>query len=83
MTVLTVLTVMTLLEQQHNEQRRLVALFGHGQFLQAMRWLIRERIQVVDSTAMRSFRQLDVSAPVVNAAGFEAIFDGQAWGVRG
>ncbi len=48
-----------------------VALFGHGQFLQAARWLsLRERSTTLDQEGMRQFRSLDVNATIPNASAF-------------
>ncbi|NPT42123.1 histidine phosphatase family protein [Paraburkholderia sp. 1N] len=59
-----------------------VAMFGHGQFLQAMRWLILNGIEVIDADAMRSFRIVDQHCPIRNADGFVATFDGRSWTVE-
>lgn len=58
------------------------AMFGHGQFLQAMRWLIENGDGVIDADAMRSFRIVDQRSPIHNADGFAATFDGRSWSVE-
>ena len=56
-----------------------VALFGHGQFMQAMRWKIVERPLVIDAGAMRAFRAFDLAHPIANGAQFIAVHDGMDW----
>lgn len=36
-----------------------IVVFGHGQFLQAMRWLIQDDRKSIDADAMRTFRAID------------------------
>ena len=59
-----------------------VFVFGHGQFLQALRWRINEAVEVVDAEAMRAFRELDHHNPIANAQGFVLQFDGKKWSVQ-
>lgn len=55
------------------------AVFGHGQFMQAIRWRIAHPNAVIDADAMRDFRCLDLAHPIANTQGFLASFDGLAW----
>jgi hypothetical protein len=59
-----------------------VALFGHGQHMQAVRWSIAHRPQIIDADAMRAFRAFDLAHPIANAAGFEAICDAGSWALK-
>lgn len=56
-----------------------VAMFGHGQFLQAMRWLIETDTAIIDADAMGAFRLVDQRSPIQNGEGFVATFDGHLW----
>lgn len=58
-----------------------VAMFGHGQFFQAMRWLIETGAANIDADAMRAFRLVDQRSPIHNGDGFVATFDGHLWTV--
>ena len=40
--------------------------FGHGQVMQAMRWLLQRSPEVIDSETMRDFRQYDLDNPISN-----------------
>ena len=44
----------------YSERDFTMTIFGHGQFFQAMRWLIENRPPTIDSYAMPSFRQIDL-----------------------
>jgi probable phosphoglycerate mutase len=70
------------LRMLHNSSDATAAMFGHGQFLQAMRWLILNGDRVIDADAMRSFRIVDQRSPIHNADGFVATFDGRSWSVQ-
>ena len=70
------------LRMLHNASDATAAMFGHGQFLQAMRWLIQNGDGVIDAHAMRSFRIVDQRSPINNAGGFVATFDGWSWYVE-
>ncbi|NHZ83807.1 histidine phosphatase family protein [Massilia sp. CCM 8695] len=59
-----------------------VALFGHGQHMQAVRWSIAHRPQIIDADAMRAFRAFDLSHPIANAAGFEATCEAGIWALK-
>jgi broad specificity phosphatase PhoE len=56
-----------------------VALFGHGQFMQAVRWWIVGKPAAPDADAMRDFRAFDLAHPIANCASFHAVHDGGAW----
>ena len=56
-----------------------VALFGHGQHMQAVRWSISRRPLVINAEAMRDFRAFDLAHPISNCEGFTAIHDGRIW----
>ena len=70
------------LRMVRNASDAIAAMFGHGQFLQAMRWLIQNGDGVIDADAMRSFRIVDQRSPIHNADGFMATFDGWSWSVE-
>ena len=67
------------LEQLHRESASFVAVFGHGQFLQALQWLIETSLHSIDATAMRQFRTRDLARPIANGSSFTAVFDGKRW----
>lgn len=69
-------------ERLHSASDVSAAIFGHGQFLQAMRWLIQNGGEVIDADAMRAFRAVDQAAPIANAGGFEATYDGRQWAIE-
>ena len=54
-------------------------IFGHGQFIQAIRWLIVEPQERIDSAAMRSFRSFDIAHPITNGESLIFTHDGQRW----
>ena len=56
-----------------------VAIFGHGQFIQAVRWLITQSPELIDSGAMRDFRRFDLSSAIVNCQVITAGHDGKRW----
>lgn len=49
---------------------RSVAVFGHGQFMQAVRWMVTSRPEAIDTSAMQAFRAFDVARPIANGEGF-------------
>lgn len=59
-----------------------VAVFGHGQFMQAVRWLIVESPEKIDSNSMHSFRQFDISNPIQNCESFVCIDTQAGWKVK-
>lgn len=56
-----------------------VVIFGHGQFMQAVRWLVVASPDRIDSDAMRSFRAYDMSNPITNGEPLSLGHDGQRW----
>jgi broad specificity phosphatase PhoE len=61
---------------------RSVVAFGHGQFFQALRWLITHPVREMDSAAMREFQEIERIDSIDNASGFLAVFDGQRWTIE-
>jgi len=56
-----------------------VAMFGHGQFMQTLRWWVAESPARLDADAMRAFRAFDLAHPIANGGGFSIHHDGRAW----
>ena len=56
-----------------------VAVFGHGQFIQAVRWLVTESPERIDSEAMRAFRSFDLINAIVNCQVVTIKHDSQRW----
>lgn len=56
-----------------------VVIFGHGQFIQAARWIISLNIQSVDFHAMRNFRELDLRSPITNCQKLSFCYNKQKW----
>lgn len=56
-----------------------VVLFGHGQFMQAVRWSITSHTLAIDAEAMRAFHAFDLAHPIANCAHFTAVSDGGIW----
>ena len=56
-----------------------VVIFGHGQFMQAVRWLVVASPDQIDSHAMRSFRLFDGGHTIKNCDTLSFIHDGQRW----
>lgn len=54
-------------------------IFGHGQFMQAVRWLITHCPETIDSEAMKTFRKFDIGNPIANCECIEFRYDGRAW----
>ncbi|KGK24500.1 histidine phosphatase family protein [Pseudomonas plecoglossicida] len=75
----------SLIQRARESLRRLhgmpgtVAVFGHGQFIQAVRWLIVESPVRIDSAAMRDFRAFDLEHPISNCQMITIGHDGQRW----
>lgn len=75
----------SLIQRARESLRRLhgmpgtVAFFGHGQFIQAVRWLIVESPVRIDSAAMRDFRAFDLEHPISNCQMITIGHDGQRW----
>lgn len=56
-----------------------IAVFGHGQFMKATRWLIEARPARIDSAAMRAFRAADLAGRIGNAEGYVMRWRQQRW----
>ncbi|HGY9638058.1 histidine phosphatase family protein [Pseudomonas juntendi] len=75
----------SLIQRARESLRRLhgmsgmVAVFGHGQFIQAVRWLVVESPVRIDSAAMRDFRAFDLEHPISNCQMITIGHDGQRW----
>lgn len=59
-----------------------VAVFGHGQFMQAVRWLIVDAPEKIDSNSMRSFRQFDLANPISNGESLICIDTAKGWRIE-
>lgn len=60
-----------------------VAVFGHGQFIQAVRWLIAESPERIDGEAMRAFRRYDLGNMITNCQAVTIEHDSQRWLLKG
>ena len=75
----------SLIQRARESLRRLhgmtgyVAVFGHGQFIQAVRWLVTESPERIDSEAMRAFRSFDLINAIVNCQVVTIKHDSQRW----
>lgn len=67
------------LEELHRQSASFIAVFGHGQFLQALQWLIEASVHSIDAAAMRQFRTRDLARPIANGSSFTVVFDGKRW----
>ncbi|MBK5417745.1 histidine phosphatase family protein [Pseudomonas sp. TH31] len=56
-----------------------VVIFGHGQFMQAVRWLVVTSPERIDSEAMRSFRAYDLANTIRNGECLYLNHDKQRW----
>ena len=56
-----------------------IAVFGHGQFIQAVRWLIAESPERINSEAMRAFRRFDLENVIVNCQVITIHHNSQRW----
>ena len=59
-----------------------VVIFGHGQFMQAVRWLIVEPQERIDSAAMLAFRAFDISYQISNTESVVVFYDRQRWFIK-
>ncbi|ANW51313.1 hypothetical protein A7U58_15235 [Burkholderia pseudomallei] len=59
-----------------------MVMFGHGQFFQAMRWLIETGAPIINADAMRAFRLINQRSPMHNGDCFVATFDGRLWALE-
>lgn len=62
-----------------HEMTGTVVIFGHGQFMQAARWLVVASPERINSDAMRSFRLFDRANSINNCDTLIFIHDGQRW----
>lgn len=58
------------LERLDQHPARKVAVFSHGQFLNAVAWLLECLPQVIDTKAMTAWRNYEVSHHIPNGAGY-------------
>jgi broad specificity phosphatase PhoE len=58
-----------------------VVIFGHGQFMQAVRWLVMQSPERIDSRAMRDFRCFDQANTILNCQVVTIGHDGERWSV--
>lgn len=79
----------SLIQRARDSLRRLngmsgqVAIFGHGQFIQAVRWLIMQSPEYIDPAAMRAFRSFDTNNAITNCQIMTIAHDGQRWLLKG
>lgn len=61
-----------------------VAVFGHGQFMQALRWWVTNCPATLDAAAMRGFHGFDQDKAnhIPNGGGFSATCEDGAWTLR-
>ena len=62
-----------------NELTGTAVIFGHGQFMQVIRWLITRTPDTIDSVAMKNFREYDIGNPIDNCECIGFRYDGRAW----
>jgi broad specificity phosphatase PhoE len=70
------------LERLAQREASPVAIFSHGTFLKAVHWEIENASHAITPETMRAFRAFNVAAPIANAEGFLAHWDGAAWRVE-
>ena len=58
---------------------RSVVVFSHGQFMKAVHWEIANASPPVTPETMLAFRAFHAAAPIANAEGFTAQWDGERW----
>lgn len=79
----------SLIQRARESLRRLngmsgqVAIFGHGQFIQAVRWLIMQSPERIDPAAMKAFRRFDTNNAITNCQIMTIAHDGQRWLLKG
>jgi len=61
---------------------RSVVVFSHGQFMKAVRWEIAETSPLATPETMLAFWTSHLAAPIANAEGFVALWDGKHWRIR-
>jgi broad specificity phosphatase PhoE len=57
----------------------LVAFFGHGQFIQVVRWLVTQSPERIDADAMRAFRTFDLENAITTCQVITIKHDGKRW----
>lgn len=79
----------SLIQRARDSLRRLngisgqVVIFGHGQFIQAVRWLIMHSPEYIDTAAMKAFRRFDTNNAITNCQIMTITHDGQRWLLKG
>lgn len=63
------------LEALHQQNRARVAVFSHGQLINAVAWLIERKPARIDRRAMRDYRQYELAHPVANGWGYHLLKD--------
>ena len=58
---------------------RSVVVFSHGQFMKAVHWEIANASPPITPETMLDFRAFHAAAPIANAEGFVAHWDGERW----
>lgn len=58
------------LEQLARHPARDIAAFSHGQFINAVAWLIKRKPQRIDGQAMADWRDYEINNPVLNGGGY-------------
>jgi broad specificity phosphatase PhoE len=58
-----------------------VVVFSHGQFMKAVHWEIAAASPPITPETMQAFRAFHAAAPIANAEGFTARWDGKGWRV--
>ena len=71
--------VLRRLEQQAAHS---VVVFSHGQFMKAVQWEIVAASPAATPDSMLAFRAFHVAAPIANAEGFVALWDGTRWRIQ-
>lgn len=75
----------SLIQRARESLRRLhgmsghVAVFGHGQFIQAVRWLVAQSPERIDSEDMRAFHAFNLEHTIPNCQVITINHDGQRW----
>lgn len=59
-----------------------IAMFSHGTFMKAVYWEIENGGFPICPETMRGFHALHLAAPIANAEGFNAYWDGEKWRVE-
>lgn len=67
------------LQRLSERSERSIAVFGHGQFIKAARWLIEASPSRIDAVAMRDFRAADLTGRIDNGEGYVAHWQQRRW----